>query len=73
MAIERIDQELCNGCKACVETCPTDCLRIDPDQKKAVVRYPEDCMLCGWCVAVCPKDAVTLTPSKSSPIIVSWG
>ena len=73
MAIEKIDRELCTGCRECADTCPTDCIRMDDDGETAVVVYPEDCMLCGWCVAVCPTDAVTLTPDKSSPIIVSWG
>jgi NAD-dependent dihydropyrimidine dehydrogenase PreA subunit len=73
MSIEKIDSELCDGCGSCVDTCPVDCIRMDDDAKKAVVRYPEECMLCGWCVVICPKDAVSLSPAKSAPLTVSWG
>jgi NAD-dependent dihydropyrimidine dehydrogenase PreA subunit len=50
-----------------------DCIRMDENAEKAVIRYPEECMLCGWCVVVCPQDAVYVSPHKSSPLIVSWG
>ena len=29
MSIERIDQDLCNGCRLCVDACPMDCIRLD--------------------------------------------
>ena len=73
MAIERIDTALCSGCGICVLSCPMDVFRLNREEKKAVIAYPEDCMLCGWCVIDCPEDAVTLTPDKSSVLTVSWG
>ncbi|MCC6473290.1 MAG: FAD-dependent oxidoreductase [Burkholderiales bacterium] len=27
--IETVDAELCNGCRLCLDTCPTDCFRLD--------------------------------------------
>ncbi len=27
--IETVDDDLCNGCRLCVDTCPTDCFRLD--------------------------------------------
>ncbi len=73
MAIERIDPELCNGCGICVKICPMDVFRMDKKSNKAVITYPEDCMLCEFCVLDCPTNAITVTPEKSSPLIVSWG
>jgi len=73
MAIERIDPELCNGCGICVNICPMDVLRMDEEAKKAVIQYPEDCMLCEFCVLDCPENAISVSPGKSSPLIVSWG
>ncbi|MBW2063513.1 MAG: ferredoxin family protein [Deltaproteobacteria bacterium] len=73
MAIEKIDEARCTGCGKCVLSCPMDVLRLDKEGKKAVIRYPEDCMLCGWCTIECPEDAVILTPQKSSRPILSWG
>ncbi len=73
MAIEKIDTELCNGCGICVNSCPMDVIRMDKKSKKAVIQYPEDCMLCGWCVVDCPQNAIYVSPHKSSPLIVSWG
>ena len=73
MSIERIDPELCNGCGICVNICPMDVFRMDKKTNKAIIQYPEDCMLCEFCVLDCPTGAITVTPGKSSPLIVSWG
>ena len=73
MPIEKINYEKCDGCGICVNICPMDVLRMDEEGKKAVIAYPEDCMLCEFCVLDCPTDAITVTPEKSSPLIVSWG
>ncbi len=73
MSIERIDSELCTGCGICVNSCPVDVIRMDKESKKAVIQYPEDCMLCGWCVLDCPENAIYVSPVKSSPLMVSWG
>lgn len=29
MSIETVDPDLCNGCRLCLDTCPTDCFRLD--------------------------------------------
>ena len=73
MPIERINWELCNGCGICIDSCPVDVIRMDKENKKAVIQYAEDCMLCGWCINDCPQDAINFSPHKHSPIIVSWG
>ena len=73
MAIETIDLGLCNGCGICVKSCPMDIFRLEKGSKKAVIQYPEDCMLCGWCIIDCPQDAISVTLEKKSPLLVSWG
>ena len=73
MSIEKIDPELCSGCGICVESCSVDVIRMDENTQKAIIRYPQDCMLCEFCALDCPEDAITITPDKEAPLIVSWG
>lgn len=73
MSIERIDYDLCNGCGICISSCPMDVIRMDGKVEKAVIQYPEDCMLCGWCVIDCPQNAVYVSLTKASPPITCWG
>ena len=71
MAISKING--CIGCGTCVQTCPTDVLRLDQKTGKAIIKYVEDCQICHLCRMYCPVDAITITPEKSIPVIVSWG
>lgn len=63
----------CIGCNTCVQTCPTDVIRMDKKTQKAVIQYVEDCQICHLCRLYCPVDAITISPEKSIPVIVSWG
>lgn len=72
MSIERIDPELCTGCGICINTCTMDVIRIDDESKKAVVKYPEDCMCCNYCEWDCPVGAIYVSPEKYAPLMVSW-
>ena len=71
-AIE-IDSELCNGCGICVDSCPLDVIRMDEEKKKAVIKYPEDCMMCLFCERDCPVDAIYISPVKLVPPLMCWG
>jgi NAD-dependent dihydropyrimidine dehydrogenase PreA subunit len=72
MSIERIDNDLCNGCGICVNYCPADVIRMDKKIKKAVIKYPEDCILCGYCALDCPQNAVSISPVRHVPVMVAW-
>jgi NAD-dependent dihydropyrimidine dehydrogenase PreA subunit len=73
MTIERINADLCTGCGICIDSCPLDVIRMDEKSKKAVIKYPQDCMVCLACERDCPVNAVYVSPEKTLPIILSWG
>ncbi|WP_437490674.1 ferredoxin family protein [Sorangium sp. So ce1014] len=55
-----IDEASCiKGCRICIESCPVDCLAIDPETKKAHMAYDE-CWYCLACEIDCPKEAITV-------------
>jgi ferredoxin len=51
----------CQGCGACLLTCPEHAIR--PDAASLVVR-PDRCTGCGECVEVCPVDAIVLIETE---------
>ncbi len=73
MAIERIDENKCNGCGICVNSCPMDVIRMDEERKKAIATYPEDCTLCAVCEIDCPEQAIYVSPIKKVTVPMCWG
>lgn len=73
MAIERIDETLCNGCGICIDSCPMEVIGMDEERKKAIVKYPEDCTLCAICEIDCPQKAIYVDPNKWIPVPMCWG
>ncbi|NIR13214.1 MAG: hypothetical protein GWN86_04380, partial [Desulfobacterales bacterium] len=45
----------CDQCKACIESCPNDALRLFDDK---VIHIPVHCEFCGICVSACPTRAI---------------
>ena len=52
-----VNDRACTGCGVCVETCPTDVLRLN-DLHKAVMAYPGDCQGCFVCQWDCAYGAI---------------
>jgi NAD-dependent dihydropyrimidine dehydrogenase PreA subunit len=56
--IVHIDEELCNGCGACVSPCAEGAIEL-VDGKAKVVRE-ELCDGAGFCIGVCPTGALSI-------------
>jgi len=51
-----IDEELCSGCKTCVNMCPYSAISFDAEKFVTVVNEAL-CKGCGTCVAACPSGS----------------
>ncbi len=71
--IRKINLDECDGCGTCVDVCPMDVLRIDEMIKKAVIRYPEDCMTCYNCERQCATGCIHVGPFRAPmPAIITY-
>ena len=61
-------QEQCTGCGICFSCCPQDVFRMDATTKKAVIRYPQDCVACWDCEDFCPCDCLNVTPERGRKV-----
>jgi ferredoxin len=67
-----LDEEKCNGCRACLRMCQFGALSYSAARKHAHVSL-ERCYGCGVCRAACPNAALSLVPRASLPAIAnSW-
>ncbi len=51
-----VDDELCNGCRKCVDFCEFNALSYIKDK---LVIFEDICHSCGGCVLLCPEKALT--------------
>ncbi len=57
-----IDRDRCDGCWACVRSCPTAALESRASEGAAEILWnPGRCIFCGRCEMVCPRQAVRRT------------
>lgn len=54
--IPQVDNELCNGCRKCVDFCNFNALAYIKDK---LMIFEETCHSCGGCVMLCPNKALT--------------
>jgi NAD-dependent dihydropyrimidine dehydrogenase PreA subunit len=68
--VEKIDMELCTGCRLCSETCPMDVIHMEAG--KPYIRYQEDCVACYDCEQECPVNAIYVSPQRGRPVPHAW-
>ena len=51
-----VDDELCNGCRKCVDFCQFNALSYVKDK---LIIFEDICHSCGGCVLICPEKALT--------------
>jgi heterodisulfide reductase subunit A len=54
--VSSVRHSLCSLCEKCIDTCPYNARRLDPDMGKIVVN-PAMCQGCGDCATACPNSA----------------
>lgn len=73
-----VDQNLCDGCRICVDACVYKALAYIPGQ---LLIFDEICHACGLCTYLCPQKALretprvigTITRGKRGPLAVHTG
>ena len=53
----KVDSGKCTGCESCVDSCPSEAIKMADG--KAVV-CPDTCVDCGVCVGECPVEAISM-------------
>jgi ferredoxin len=53
----KVDAEKCTGCEACVDSCPSEAIKMEDG--KAVIDV-DACVDCGVCVDECPVEAISM-------------
>jgi MinD superfamily P-loop ATPase len=54
--IPKVNHELCNGCRKCVDFCNFNALAYIKDR---LIVFDDVCHSCGGCILVCPEKALT--------------
>ena len=52
-----VNKETCTGCESCVESCPSEAIKMADE--KAVIDA-EACVDCGACIDECPVEAISM-------------
>jgi len=63
VCIPKVDQDICTGCRRCIQECPWDAISLDPESKKAVIDA-QKCAGALSCTSVCAFGAI-LEPEGS--------
>jgi heterodisulfide reductase subunit A len=60
--------DLCNGCGACVPSCPTNAISMQDGKAKI---DPFLCTGCGACIPICPQEAIDFKNATTKQITAS--
>ena len=52
-----VSDSKCSGCSACMNVCPVDAIRMQPNEEGFLMPQVDDavCVDCGKCLATCPE------------------
>ena len=64
MAIDELAEERCTGCKICFSICPQDVFRMNDETRKAIIKYPADCVACWSCEMFCPVHCIKVSEPR---------
>jgi electron transport complex protein RnfB len=60
LTVAVIDEDLCIGCKLCIDACPVDAIVGAPRRMHTVIA--SWCTGCDLCLPPCPMDCIVMTP-----------
>ncbi|MEW6623492.1 MAG: CoB--CoM heterodisulfide reductase iron-sulfur subunit A family protein [Bacillota bacterium] len=58
--IAMLDENICSGCKCCVDRCRYRAISFDTEKKRAHINEAV-CKGCGSCASTCPSGAITIS------------
>ena len=53
----KVDAEKCTGCESCIDSCPSEAIKME--EEKAVIDA-DTCVDCGVCVDECPVESISM-------------
>jgi ferredoxin len=53
----KVDSGKCTGCEACLESCPSEAIKMESSKAMIVA---DSCVDCGVCVGECPVEAICM-------------
>jgi NAD-dependent dihydropyrimidine dehydrogenase PreA subunit len=68
--IALILEDRCDGCNACVATCPTDV--FDATETAPIIARIDACQTCYMCELYCAKDAIYVAPDQNAAETVEY-
>lgn len=53
----KVDSVKCTGCESCLESCPSEAIKMDASKAKI---DNDSCVDCGVCMGECPVEAISM-------------